>query len=139
VVAAHALEPAYLGVMASRRRYAHLRAALEARLPAGAVDAISCPAGLDIGARAPEEVAVSVLAEIVQHQRRRAGPAALPLLGSAAPRTERDPVCGMDVIVSPAAHHADVGGRTYYFCCGGCEARFRRHPERFLAMEETTP
>ncbi|MGH8221925.1 MAG: heavy metal-binding domain-containing protein, partial [Woeseiaceae bacterium] len=45
----------------------------------------------------------------------------------------KDPVCGMDVDPSKAAHRAEHRGNTYYFCCGGCAARFRNDPEAVLA------
>ena len=65
-----ALEPGYLGVVASRTRFAQIRETLVAGgTPSAALDRIANPAGLDIGARAPEEVALSILAEIVKVRR----------------------------------------------------------------------
>src|SRR5262249_26679137 len=70
IEAALALEPSYIGVIASRKRFAQLCDALTARgVSRGALDAIRAPAGLDIGARTPEEIALSVMAEIVQQRR----------------------------------------------------------------------
>jgi xanthine dehydrogenase accessory factor len=67
VAAALAMRPAYLGVVASRKRFAVLRETLIDRgISAHALDAIKSPAGLDLGGRQPEEVALSILAEIVQ-------------------------------------------------------------------------
>jgi xanthine dehydrogenase accessory factor len=128
-----AVDPAYLGVVASRKRFAQIRETLVARgASSDALDRITNPAGLDIGARAPEEVALSILAEIVQVRR-----AALEQSPETDPATrareERDPVCGMSVLVESAKHHAVHGGRTYYFCCGGCRERFMATPDRFAA------
>ena len=65
--------PAYLGVIASRKRFAELRDALAARgVPGSVLDGIVAPAGLDIGARTPEEIALSVMAQIVEQRRRSA-------------------------------------------------------------------
>ena len=59
------IQPAYLGVVASRKRFAQMRETLVALgVTQAALDSIVNPAGLDIGARAPEEVALSILAEI---------------------------------------------------------------------------
>ena len=70
IEAALALRPAYLGVVASRRRFAVLRSTLLARGgDEAALAAIRSPAGLDLGARLPEEIAVSILAEMVQVRR----------------------------------------------------------------------
>ncbi len=69
VAAALAMRPAYLGVVASRKRFAILRETLLDRgISAHALDAIKSPAGLDLGGRQPEEVALSILAEIVQNK-----------------------------------------------------------------------
>src|SRR5438045_3848 len=56
----------YVGVVASRNRFAEMRdALLERGVPREALSQVRNPAGLDLGARLPEEVAVSILAEIV--------------------------------------------------------------------------
>src|SRR5262245_28023026 len=66
-LAALGVEPAYLGVVASRKRFGQIREMLTARgASSQALDAIANPAGIDIGARTPEEVALSILAEIVR-------------------------------------------------------------------------
>jgi xanthine dehydrogenase accessory factor len=118
VAAALDARPAYLGVVASRRRWAEVRATLAGRgVPAEALDRIHNPAGLDIGARLPEELALSVLAEIVQLRR-----------AAAAPQVEEpeaiDPICGMTVTIATAKHRAEVDGTTYYFCNARCREKF---------------
>ncbi len=132
LLAAIAADPAYLGVVASAKRFAQIRDAVAGRGASAEVLArVKNPAGLDIRARTPEEIAVSILAEVVQVRRARAGEAGGA--GEPAAREERDPVCGMTVEVASARHVAEVGGRTYYFCCGGCRERFLAAPERFRA------
>src|SRR5271166_254907 len=42
--------------------------------------------------------------------------------------TVKDPVCGMSVDPSTAKHHAEHGGKTYYFCCVGCRDKFAADP-----------
>ena len=118
------LEPAYVGLVASRKRLAQVRELLQARgVAAAQLDRIRSPAGLDIGAVSPEEIALSVLAEIVQLS--RAGTAGPPAAAPPEPRRVAiDPVCHMEVDVATAKHTAEVGGETYYFCCGGCRERF---------------
>ncbi len=139
VEAALSTEPAYLGVVASGKRFAQIRDTLASRgVPAAALARIKNPAGLDIGAQTPEEIALSIVAEIVQARRREAQEPASPKPGAAglpvaAPREEIDPVCGMTVEVSSARYRAEVGGRTYYFCAAGCRERFLAAPEKFGA------
>ena len=132
VAAALAARPAYLAVVASRKRFAQLRESLLARgVAAAALDGIKNPAGLDIGARLPEEVALSILAEIVQLRRTQAealAPEPVP-----AARSEIDPVCGMTVAVATARHRADHAGRTFYFCNPRCREKFTADPQRYLA------
>ncbi len=43
-----------------------------------------------------------------------------------------DPVCGMTVDPHTARHRAEHGGRTWYFCCEGCRAKFLADPARYL-------
>ena len=117
----------YVGLVASRTRAAAVRAQLEA---AGAKDvgAIRNPAGLDLGARTPSEVALSILAEVVQLHPGRA-----PVEKAAPLAAARDPVCGMPVDPATARHTAEVEGRVYCFCCPHCRAAFLRDPQQYLA------
>jgi xanthine dehydrogenase accessory factor len=115
--------PAYLGLVASRRRAASVLDYLRARgLPDEAVARVRAPAGLDLGATAPAEIAVTILAEIVQL---RAGGDAPTGVETAAPPEEAiDPVCGMTVAVATSRHQATREGQTYHFCSAGCRERF---------------
>jgi len=111
-------EPAYVGVIASRKRFDQVRETLVAcGVPRAAVERVAAPAGLDIGARTPEEIAVSVMAQIVE-RRRKAAPVETVL------EEAIDPICGMTVAVAGARHSAELEGKTYYFCCAGCRTRF---------------
>jgi xanthine dehydrogenase accessory factor len=134
VLAALALEPAYLAVVASSKRFGQMRETLSARgASAESLGRIHNPAGLDIGARTPGEIALSILAEIVQSESVRREERE-PAVASPSPaKEERDPVCGMTVSVATAAARAEFNGRTYYFCCAGCRDRFLAAPERYVA------
>jgi xanthine dehydrogenase accessory factor len=69
--AAVALEAAYVAFVGSRRKMAALREKLIAGgLAAAALDRVKAPAGLDLGAITPEEIAMSILAEITIERRR---------------------------------------------------------------------
>jgi len=139
----------YVGLVASPRRG---RAVLESLdVPDALRDQVHTPAGLDIGARTPAEVAVSILAQIVAERtaghaasdarRAEAAPAPPPPatghpVSPPAPTsplavtrvgplaTAIDPVCGMEVVASDATLHLDVDGERHWFCCAGCRATF---------------
>ena len=135
IVTALAAEPAYLGVVASRKRFAQIRDSLVARgVSESSLKRIKNPAGLDIGARTPEELALSILAEIVQLRAEREKERELGEADRSSDKQEqRDPICGMTVAVATARHRAEFLGRTYYFCCGGCRERFLAAPDRYAA------
>jgi len=124
---AHALRSRarYVSLVASPKRTAAVREALQARgVAQDALARLKAPAGLDLGAVTPEEIAVSILAEIVQ-QRRRAKPA-LKMAARAAAEA-RDPICGMLVEIATAVHRSEAGGETVYFCCRHCKETFDRN------------
>jgi xanthine dehydrogenase accessory factor len=69
--AALATEAAYHAFVGSRRKMAALRDRLIAEgVDAASIDRVKAPAGLDLGAITPEEIAMSILAEITLERRR---------------------------------------------------------------------
>jgi xanthine dehydrogenase accessory factor len=117
----------YVGLVASVRRGAAVRDALD--VPDALREQIHSPAGLDIGARTPHEIAVSILAEIVAERTAHAPPpaehAASPEPPPATVATAVDPVCGMEVAAVEATPHLDLeAGERVYFCCDGCRSRY---------------
>ncbi|MGZ4280052.1 MAG: XdhC family protein [Solirubrobacteraceae bacterium] len=121
----------YVGLVASRVRGSAVVAELHAEGVSDArLAALETPAGLDIGARTPEEIALSILARIVAVRRgeqtlsvRVVAPAA----GAAPePATAIDPVCGMAVAAVAETTHVDHEGRRVYFCCDGCRSTWTR-------------
>jgi xanthine dehydrogenase accessory factor len=130
-----AREAGYVSLVASRKRAAAVLENLRAGgLSPSRIDRLKAPAGLDIGAATPEEIAVSILAEIVQA--RRSAKPTLEAEGqepAGASASQVDPVCRMLVEVSSAAYRAEAMGQVFYFCCAGCKAAFERDPERYAA------
>ena len=128
-------EADYVSLVASPTRARVVLESLRAReIPDERLRRLKAPAGLDLGAVTPEEIAVSILAEIVA-RRRRASPATTPepLLSTARPTTALDPVCGMTVTVATARHRSGGPGGPVYFCCSGCKQRYDREPGRYPA------
>ena len=122
----------YVAFVASRAKAEKSRESLRQRgVSPERLDQVRAPAGLDIHARSPEEIAVSILAEIIQisrtSQSKRDG---LPIL-AVTPESAKDPVCGMSVDMANAKHMSEVEGRSFYFCCAGCKRVFDAEPKKF--------
>jgi xanthine dehydrogenase accessory factor len=135
--AALATPAAYVGLVASRTRAESVLGYLRDR---GVSDddlaRVHAPAGLDLGKVQPNEIAVAILAELVQLRAQGDLPAAD---GDAAPRHEEiDPVCGMRVDVADARHRTTYAGRTYSFCSPGCLASFEADPDRYAVSATKT-
>ena len=92
---------------------------------------VRVPAGLDIHAASSEEIAVSILAEIIQVKGTgtvaRTAKMTLPLLKQEA----KDPICGMMVDLGEAKYKSDFRGSWFYFCCPRCKQTFDQQPERY--------
>jgi xanthine dehydrogenase accessory factor len=136
--------PAYLGLVASHRRAEAVLGYLADRgVPADQLGKVHAPAGLDLGKTNHEEIAVAVLAELVQLRASGAfaDPGALPAQGKNEARAGTalaeavealDPVCGMTVTADASARPLTRDGVTYYFCCAGCRRTFEENPDAYI-------
>lgn len=139
---------AYIGMVGSRRRADACRAYLrESGLSEAQIARLHAPAGLDIGAVTPQEIAASILAELVQVHRRRSvesgnNQTSLPMTEETPTTNEDthetaiDPVCGMTVEVAVARHRTNYDGRDFYFCCPACKRLFERNPQEYFVRNE---
>ena len=142
---AAALRPAYLGLVASRKRGEAVVGYLAERgVPQDQLDRVHSPAGLDLGKTSHEEMAVAILAELVQL--RASG--ALPSVPAPRPEPAHqpegrpmrqlklaeavDPVCGMTVTPNASTLHVEHDGVTYHFCCSGCHRAFSDNPHGYV-------
>jgi xanthine dehydrogenase accessory factor len=132
-----AMRPAYLGLVASRRRGEAVLGYLGERgVPKDQLDRVHAPAGLDLGKTTHEEMAVAILAELVQL--RASGAFAAVPAPRRAPRAEPepaeavDPVCGMTVTANASAMSAEHDGVAHYFCCAGCRQKFSENPGAYI-------
>ncbi len=134
----------YIGLVASPKRGAGVIAELRADgVSEEHLALIDVPAGFDIGARTPAEVALSILASIVAVRRgerpavadRARLPATAGVPDSIPPTIAIDPICGMTVAVVAGTPSVQFDGETVYFCCDGCANKFRSQHEHALAAE----
>lgn len=141
----HALrsKAAYVALVASKTRAETVIAYLKDQgLSPEVLLKLKYPAGLDIGAWRGDEIALSIMAEIVQ-KRRAAEPltieALLEDIDMAVVLTEGiDPICGMTVEMEGAEHTTEYNGQTYYFCCAGCQTTFEADPEHYLGQSPSS-
>jgi len=155
-----AARPAYLGLVGSRKRGAAVLGYLAERgIDREQLDRVRVPAGLDLGKTSHAEIAVAILAELVQlravgklgagpragakpAEPAGTGPASAEHAGEgpagqrhAGPGAAVDPVCGMTVETGPAGRPLTRDGITYYFCCAGCRSEFESHPASYARKE----
>jgi xanthine dehydrogenase accessory factor len=118
----------YVGLVASHKRGAGVLADLRADgVPESQLELIDVPAGIDIGARTPAEIALSILAKVVAARRgeRAAAPGNTRIAVAApTPTLAVDPICGMTVAAVAGTPSVEHDGETVYFCCDGCKAKF---------------
>jgi xanthine dehydrogenase accessory factor len=136
-----AARPAYLGLVGSAKRGAAVLGYLADRgTPQDQLDRVRVPAGLDLGRTTHPEIAVAILAELVQL--RAAG--AIDVAGQrTAARTAADreaaqptdPVCGMTVTGGPDGLRVEYDDRAYYFCSVGCRKAFSADPAKYVKRE----
>jgi xanthine dehydrogenase accessory factor len=134
----------YVGLVASPTRGAAVVGALDVDEERRA--RVHTPAGLDIGARSPHEIALSIVAEIISERPRPApaapaeiisgrpgpvlvAPVELPQVDD--PSTATDPVCGMSVAMVETSLHLDHEGTRVWFCGSGCRRAFAADPSSF--------
>lgn len=121
----------YIGLVASRTRGDVIRETLARRgLPNDALERLVYPAGMDMGHVSDEEIALTILAQILLRRQERL---ARPAVERKAPAEAVDPICDMVVAITPAALRADYEGTTYFFCGEGCRRRFLKDPAAALA------
>jgi xanthine dehydrogenase accessory factor len=130
-----AARPAYLGLVGSRRRGATVLGYLaDLGVPQDELDRVRVPAGLDLGKTTHQEIAVAILAELVQLRASGALKQSKAAPAPAAAAQATDPVCGMTVAAAsgqPVRHD----GTDYYFCCAGCRRAFEKDPEAYVKRE----
>jgi xanthine dehydrogenase accessory factor len=116
----------YVGLVSSPKRgKALLEELREAGMPEEQLARVDYPAGLDIKAKTPPEVALSIIAQLIET---RHGDSYAPPLRSpsaeAEPTFAVDPICGMTVTMAPDTPHLEHDGETSWFCREACKTEY---------------
>jgi xanthine dehydrogenase accessory factor len=133
-------DPAYVGLVASKKRGESVLGYLADRGVADhLLERVHVPAGLDLGHTTHREIAVAILAEMVQL---RASGALTSRAGADAATSARvesadviDPVCGMTVPAGDTSRPLEHDGVNYYFCSPSCRQAFEHNPAAYLSKE----
>lgn len=133
-----ALEQPYLAFVSSRRKASTIfNELLSKGISQSSFKHIKTPAGLDIGAKLPEEVAISILAQIIQAFRQGKKPAkATSEIQIDKHAYYMNPVCNLPIQKSSAKYVLEHNHQQVYFCCDNCKALFEQEPERYINTQK---
>ena len=137
----------YVGFVASAQKASDLKDYLiKEGIPPARIDQLRSPVGLDINAKLAGEVAISILAEVIDHFRN--GKAAAAPEAAQAPETGQpesseaadtfaaefyiNPVCQVPVSKKNPKHVIEYKGERVYFCCDGCKVSFEKDPAKYI-------
>ncbi len=119
----------YIGLVASRKRGEAVVGSLD--MCSSHTSRVHTPAGLDLGARTPQEIALTIIAEIIAT---RPSPSARPIANAdsqAVSTSAIDPVCSMTVAMVESSLHLDHEGTRVWFCGSGCLRAFASSPASY--------
>lgn len=136
-------EYAYLGFVTSRKKMGSITTyLLDSGYSKEQIESIHAPAGIDINAKQADEVAISILAEMVQIKNTKDLWSSVNHKESSdeitddAPQFYINPVCGIPVDMRNPKHIVEFKGEKVYFCCDGCKIKFDKDPEKFIRARE---
>jgi len=105
------------------------------------IDTLRTPAGIDINAKLPEEVAISILADVIKIFRSEKVSEVEDIEEPPSELSEDyflNPVCNLPISKTDAKHIIDYKGHKVYFCCDGCKVSFDKTPDHYIEEIEKT-
>jgi len=139
----------YVGFVASKKKAEDIKVYLEKEgITADRIAELRSPVGLDINAKLASEVAISILAEVIDHFRNKKKANTLGgscCGGSKTSETQTtaaedkfaedyyiNPVCNVPVSKKNPKHIVEYQGEKVYFCCDGCKVSFEKEPSKYM-------
>lgn len=140
---------AYVGFVASAKKSEDIKAYLKGEgISEERIAQLRSPVGLDINAKLASEVAISILAEVIDHFRNikvGSGSCCGSLTAAEAGSTTAEdifaedyyinPVCNVPVSKKNPKHIVEYKGQKVYFCCDGCKVSFEKNPGQYSTGE----
>ncbi|HEU4917826.1 MAG TPA: XdhC family protein [Acidimicrobiia bacterium] len=140
--------PAFVGLVASRKRGEAILSYLADRgVSTELLERVRVPVGIDLGHTSHPEIAVSVLAELVELRAKGVlDPEPVTTMSPEpidhhdrehnhiAEGTAIDLVCGMTVPADDTSRPFEQEGVTYFFCCPGCRVAFEKDPSAYTTV-----
>jgi len=146
------LTPAhYVGFVSSEKKSKQIKDYLtDEKISKDRIQQLKSPVGIDINAKLASEVAISILAEIIDHFRNgnvgETMPADHSQMGEEAPTTTPaeakfaedyyiNPVCNIPISKKNPKHIIEYKGEKVYFCCDGCKVSFEKKPSQYFSKK----
>lgn len=135
----------YVGFVASKKKAEEIKIYLaQAVISADRIAQLRSPVGLDINAKLASEVAISILAEVIDHFRNGNAATNMPVHETVTGEKEEvvnekfaedyyiNPVCNVPVSKKNPKHIVEYAGEKVFFCCDGCKVSFENEPEKYI-------
>ena len=136
----------YVGYVASARKSEDIQTYLRTEgISEERISQLRSPVGLDINAKLASEVAISILAEVIEHFRNKSKAEHSCCGSSKTAKTETtaaedkfaedyyiNPVCNVPVSKKNPKHIIEHKGEKVYFCCDGCKVSFENDPAKYI-------
>ncbi|WP_276388953.1 XdhC family protein [Eudoraea chungangensis] len=134
----------YVGFVASAKKSEDIKSFLtNAGISQDRIAELRSPVGLDINAKLASEVAISILAEIIDDFRNEKSGKESCCGGIKENKEEVNeqfvndyyinPVCNVPVSKLNPKHIVEYQGEKVYFCCDGCKVSFENEPEKYIS------
>tara|TARA_S200000501_G_C20746672_1_gene709808 strand:- start:23 stop:976 length:954 start_codon:yes stop_codon:yes gene_type:complete len=125
-------KPKFISMIISKKKASSLLMQLEKQgYSKENISTVKFPAGMDINASTPEEIAVSILAELI-NDRNSIDLKEQVIVEVKEDKKEIDPICKMIVDPKNAADTYNFDDVNYYFCCVGCKEKFASEPSLYI-------